>query len=117
MQSSESRTFAQIGGVLLLVSLALPWFAIDVMGFKSFGFRLWRFDTGAAIAVVIYALFVLTLSQTSIGSRNATATICLALGALATGVLVYKLWISPPGNTSIGDLAKEFGGDASSAAG
>lgn len=109
MQSSESRTFAQFGGFLLLVSLALPYFALSFAGLGSHGFRLWSMDKGAFVLVAAYGL--LALAQVKFSSRETAALIYLIVGALFTAALIYKFWISPPGSAPIGDL----GGAAGSA--
>jgi hypothetical protein len=103
MESPESRTFAQFGGALLLISLALPWFALSLAGFGSHGFRIWSFDKGALVLVAAYGL--LALSNIQLASRDSMALIYLIIGVLMTGAFVYKIWISPPGSAPIGDVA------------
>lgn len=112
MQSSEARTFGQFGGLLLIVSLALPYFAISFAGLGGQGFRLWTVDKGAFVLVAAYG--ALALSQLSLSSRESMALIYLICGGLFTAALVYKIWISPPGSAPIElpGLAGESGGSA-----
>lgn len=107
MESPESRTFAQFGGALLLVSLALPWFAISLAGLGSQGFRVWTFDKGAFVLIAAYGL--LAISQIRMSSRDSMALIYLSIGGLMTCAFIYKIWISPPGSAPIGDLAGSSG--------
>lgn len=102
MESSESRTFAQFGGLLLLVSLVLPYFAISFAGLGSHGFRLWTLDKGAFVLIAAYGL--LAIAQLKMSSRESMALIYLICGGLFTAALVYRIWISPPGSTPLGDL-------------
>lgn len=99
MESSESRTFAQFGGALLLISLVLPYYAISFAGFSTFNFRLWTVDKGAFVMVAAYGL--LALAQIRLSSRDAMALIYLIIGGLFTAALIYRLWISPPGSGPI----------------
>lgn len=99
MESSESRTFAQFGGFLLLVSLALPYFAISFAGLGSMGFRLWTVDKGAFVLVAAYGL--LALAQIRLSSRDTMALIYLIIGGLFTAALIYRIWISPPGSAPL----------------
>lgn len=108
MESSESRTFAQFGGFLLLVSLALPYFALSFAGLGSHGFRVWTMDKGAFVLVAAYG--GLALAQVKLSSRETMALIYLIVGGLFTAALIYKFWISPPGSAPIGDLAGAGGG-------
>lgn len=108
MDSSESRTFAQFGGVLLLVSLLLPYFAISFADLGSYGFRLWRLDRGACVLVAAYAL--LAIAQLKMSSRETMALIYLICGGLFTAALIYKFWVSPPGSAPLGEVANRIGG-------
>lgn len=112
MQTSEARTFAQFGGLLLIVSLVLPYFAISFAGLGGQGFRLWTVDKGAFVLVAAYGL--LALSQLSLSSRESMAVIYLICGGLFTAALVYKIWISPPGSAPIA-LPTLTGGSSGSA--
>lgn len=103
MESPESRTFAQFGGALILVSLALPWFALSLAGLGSYGFRVWSFDKGAFVLVAAYGLFA--VAQIKMSSRDSMALIYLIIGGLMTAAFVYKIWISPPGSAPMGDIA------------
>jgi hypothetical protein len=107
MESPESRTFAQFGGALILVSLALPWFALSMAGFGSHGFRVWTFDKGAFVLVAAYGL--LALSQIKLSSRDSMALIYLIIGGLMTAAFVYKIWISPPGSAPLGGVSGSAG--------
>lgn len=107
MESPESRTFAQFGGALILVSLALPWFALSLAGFGSQGFRVWTFDKGAFVLVAAYGL--LALSQIKLSSRDSMALIYLIIGGLMTAAFVYKIWISPPGSAPLSGVAGSMG--------
>ena len=102
MESPESRTFAQFGGALILVSLALPWFALSLAGLGSHGFRIWSFDKGAFVLVAAYGL--LAISQIKMSSRDSMALIYLLIGGLMTAAFIYKTWISPPGSAPMGDI-------------
>jgi hypothetical protein len=110
MQSPESRTFAQFGGALILVSLALPWFAISLAGLGSYGFRVWTFDKGAFVLVAAYGLLALT--QIKLPSRDSMALIYLIVGGLMTAAFVYKIWISPPGSAPLGEIGELSGATA-----
>lgn len=107
MESPESRTFAQFGGALILVSLALPWFALSLAGFGSHGFRVWSFDKGAFVLIAAYGL--LALSQIQLSSRDSMALIYLIIGGLMTAAFVYKIWISPPGSAPLSGVAGSMG--------
>ena len=107
MESSEARTFAQFGGALILVSLALPWFALSLAGLGSYGFRVWSFDKGAFVLVAAYGL--LALSQIKLSSRDSMALIYLIIGGLMTAAFVYKIWISPPGSAPLSEVAGTAG--------
>ncbi|MBJ7458274.1 MAG: hypothetical protein JHD02_03705 [Thermoleophilaceae bacterium] len=107
MESPESRTFAQFGGALILVSLALPWFALSLAGLGSQGFRVWTFDKGAFVLIAAYGL--LAIAQVRMSSRSSMALIYLIIGGLMTSAFIYKIWISPPGSAPIGDLGGASG--------
>ena len=113
MESPESRTFAQFGGALILVSLALPWFAISLAGLGSQGFRVWTFDKGAFVLIAAYGL--LAVAQIKMSSRDSMALIYLIIGGLMTSAFIYKIWISPPGSAPIGDLGGASGTSGMSA--
>lgn len=108
MESPESRTFAQFGGALILVSLALPWFAISLAGLGSYGFRVWSFDKGAFVLIAAYGLFA--LAQVRMSSRDSMALIYLIVGGLMTAAFIYKIWISPPGSAPLGDVGGSMSG-------
>lgn len=108
MESSEARTFARFGGVLLLVSLLLPTFAIPIAGIDSIDFHLWRLDKTAFLIIGGFALFV--LAQIPFSSRDSVALIYLITGAIFTAALIYKIWIAPPGDAPIGELLNKLGG-------
>lgn len=107
MESPEARTFSQFGGALILVSLALPWFALSLAGLGSQGFRVWSFDKGAFVLVAAYGL--LAISQIQLSSRDSMALIYLIIGGLMTAAFVYKIWISPPGSAPLGGVAGSLG--------
>jgi hypothetical protein len=102
MESPESRTFAQFGGALVLISLVLPWFGISVAGFDAIHFGVWKFDTAPGIVLAAYGLFA--IAQIRLSSRDAMALIYLLISGLMTAALIYKIWISPPGSAPIGDI-------------
>lgn len=107
MESPESRTFAQFGGALILVSLALPWFALSLAGLGSYGFRVWSFDKGAFVLIAAYGL--LAVSQIKLSSRDSMALIYLIIGGLMTAAFVYKIWISPPGSAPMSGVSGSLG--------
>lgn len=107
VESPESRTFAQFGGALILVSLALPWFALSLSGLGSQGFRVWSFDKGAFVLIAAYGL--LAISQIQLSSRDSMALIYLIIGGLMTAAFAYKIWISPPGSAPLGGGAGSLG--------
>src|SRR4029079_7095564 len=102
MESPEARSFAQFGGALILVSLALPWFALSLAGLGSHGFRVWNFDRGAFVLVAAYGL--LAVSQIKLSSRDSMALIFMIVGGLMTAAFVYKIWISPPGSAPLSGI-------------
>ena len=69
----KSRTFAQFGGALILVSLALPWFASRCRALAHTDFRVWELDKGAFVLVAAYGL--LAISQIRMSSRDSMALI------------------------------------------
>ena len=75
MQTSEARTFAQFGGLLLIVSLVLPYFAISFAGLGGQGFRLWTVDKGAFVLVAAYGLPALRNSRNAPTVKNALPSI------------------------------------------
>lgn len=107
MESPEARTFSQFGGALILVSLALPWFALSVASLGSYGFRVWSFDKGAFVLIAAYGLFA--VSQIQLSSRDSMALIYLIIGGLMTAAFVYKIWISPPGSAPLSGVAGSVG--------
>jgi hypothetical protein len=111
MESPEARTFAQFGGVLILVSLVLPWFALSFAGIGAHNFRVWSLDKGAFVLIAAYGLFA--LSQIKMSSRDSMALIYLIIGALMTAAFIYKIWVSPPGSSKIGGVGGLGGIDAS----
>lgn len=107
MESPEARTFSQFGGALILVSLALPWFALSLAGLGSHGFRVWSFDKGAFVLIAAYGLFA--VSQIQLSSRDSMALIYLIIGGLMSAAFVYKIWISPPGSAPISGVSGSLG--------
>lgn len=107
MESPEARTFSQFGGALILVSLALPWFALSLAGLGSHGFRVWSFDKGAFVLIAAYGL--LAVSQIQLSSRDSMALIYLVIGGLMTAAFIYKIWISPPGSAPLSGVAGSVG--------
>jgi hypothetical protein len=116
MESAQSRTLAQVGGFLLLVSLVLPWFSISFGGLASQGFSIWKLEKSAGVLIAAYGLFA--VSQVRLSSRDTMALIYMVLGGLMTAGLVYKLWIAPPGSSAIsiggqsidvGEVLKQMG--------
>lgn len=102
METPEAQGFARFGGLLLVISLILPWFALSFAGFAGVDFRLWTLDKSAFVLVAIYA--VLALAQVSFGTRDTTAVAYLVVGVLVTLGLIYRIWISPPGSAPLGDI-------------
>lgn len=109
MKAPEAQGFARFGGLLLAVSLVLPFYAFSFGGFSAMSFRLWSLDKGAF--VVIAAIALLALMQARISDRSTTALIYLIVGGLFTAALIYRIWISPPGSAPIGDFGGLGGGE------
>jgi hypothetical protein len=109
MQAPEAQGFSRFGGLLLMVSLFLPFYAFSFGGFSAMSFRLWSLDKGAF--VVIAAVALMALMQARISDRSTTALIYLIVGGLFTAALIYRIWISPPGSAPIGDFGGLGGGE------
>jgi hypothetical protein len=101
MHSPEAQGFARFGGVLLAVSLILPYFAFSFAGFSGVSFRLWSVDKGAFVLVAAFA--IMALAQIRFSTRSTTALIYLIVGGLFTAAIIYKIWISPPGSAPLAD--------------
>lgn len=116
MQSAESRAFAQFGGFLLLVSLALPYFTFQMATLLSMNQRLWTIDKGAFVLIAAYGLLALTQVRFS-PSRETVALIYMIVAGLVTAAIIYRVWISPPlggldikyGGVSLSDVLKQAG--------
>lgn len=102
MHSPQARTFAQFGGLLLLVSLVLPYYALSLFGLGNHGFRLWSVDRGAFVLIAAFGL--LAVAQVSFAARETIALIYMVLGGIFIAALIWRFWISPPGDLTFGGL-------------
>lgn len=107
MQAQQASSIARVGGLLLLVSLAIPYFELSFSGVLSVDFRLHELDRTAVIAIAVGAL--IALAQPRFSVRKTRSMVYLALSAVLLIGLLYRLWIVPPESMKIGDLLGGIG--------
>lgn len=107
MQSPQASGIARVGGLLLLVSLVLPYFALTFAGFAGKNFHLHELDRTAVYLIIAVAL--VALAQPRVTNRQSLALIYLIASGLFFAALSYRLWISPPESKSLGDLLGGLG--------
>lgn len=102
MQNSTGKTLTQIGGFLMIVSLALPWFMIDIAGLAHINFKIWDLNQNGGIAVAVVGAFCVV--QIRAASEETMAVIYLIVGVGAAALISYKVYGSPPGSAAMDGL-------------
>jgi hypothetical protein len=108
---------AGVGGVVLLVSLFLPWYGVSV---SASGFSASATGTGwEALGFIDILLFLVSLAAIAIVAAKASGNlspdvpapvVLLGLGALAVLLVIYRIIDIPAGDVPDGvDLSRKLG--------